>query len=437
MIQLSNASVWTAAFASGFYLLGALLVYFRRSKRPGVAQNAILYLSVAALWSAGLALQKSGRLPFADHSPFAELAAIGLVLLAAIFLLLTRFMLGYRSRNGSWIVLSLMWSFFAFLIDLGGWLLPANSSVGDGLQTGLRIWLILGWGVFLTGAIYFSLKTYQQTSRYAQEAPYWMGVLLLIGVGDAAWWAGFSPVGDVLHLLGGASIVVVISQARLPVLGDASHRAVSGVIYTVLVIICYTIGLTLAFTFIHYWPGANPLLVGLVFAGLLTLLLNPGLSRLQRSLQERASDPKDELTELLRQYSQSITNTLDINLLATVAVGTASEFLEICRGSLYLVDLEKANGNSGEYSLRGVKGMGSQDPKSGKLRRESPLAEVFRSGNQPVTQNQINTLPRLNEITTEEPAFMYQSIQKINGSACYCWVQRSPARNIPPRTWLS
>ena len=207
-------------------------------------------------------------------------------------------------------------------------------------------------------------------------------------------------------IFAGASIVYVISQARLPVLGEASRRSLNGVIYTILVIICYTIGLTLALTLTHYWPEASPLLIGLVFAILLALLLNPGLGLVQRSIQERVSDPKDEITELLRQYSQSITNTLDLNLLATVAVGTASEFLEIRRGFLYLVDLEKANQGPGEWNLRGVKGMGSQNPKSGKLRWESPLAEVFRSGNQPVTQNQINTLPRLNEITDEERKWM-------------------------------
>jgi signal transduction histidine kinase len=406
MMHLSGASVWTAAIASGLYLLEALLVYFRRSKRPGVAQFAALYLGASALWSAGLALQQAGKLPLLDIGPLTELAAIGLLILSVLFLLLTRLIMGYRNGGWSWIILGLMWCSVAVLIGLAGWLLPAFSSLSDGwqswLQTGLHTWLVLGWVIFLTGAAYFSLKTYQQTSHYSQEAPYWMGALFLIGVGDAAWWAGFSPAGNVLHILGGVSIFYVISQARLPVLGDASRRSVSGVIYTILVIICYTIGLTLAITLVHYWPAANPLLIGLVFAILLALLLNPGLLRLQRRIQERVSDPKDEITDLLRQYSQSITNTLDLNLLATVAVGTASEFLEIRRGSLYLVDLEKTNGNSGEYTLRGVKGMGSQDPRPGKLRWESPLAGVFRSGNQPVAQNQINTLPRFSEISAEE-----------------------------------
>jgi signal transduction histidine kinase len=405
-MHLSSARVWTAAIASGFFLLGAILVYLRRSRRPGTAQIAALYLSAAALWCAGLALQQSGRLSFINYSLLSELAAFGLLALSAFFLLLTRRILGYRNGAWSWIVLGLAWCLFAVAIGLAGWLLPTFSSLSAGsqnwLQIGLQSWLILGWGVFLAGSAYFSLKTYQQTSHYSQEAPYWMGALLLTGMGDAAWWAGFSMAGDVLHILAGASIVYIISQAHLPVLSEASRRSLNGVIYTILVIICYTIGLTLALTLTHYWPEASPLLIGLVFAILLAMLLNPGLGLVQRSIKERVSDPKDELAELLRQYSQSITNTLDLNLLATVAIGTASEFLEIRRGFLYLVDLDKSNGGSGEWILRGVKGMGSQNPNSGTLCWESPLAEVFRSGNQPVTQNQINNLPRLQETKPDE-----------------------------------
>lgn len=405
-MHLHGANVWTAAIASGFYLLGALLVFLRRSKRPGVSQIAALYLSASALWSAVLAIQQAGRLPLPDNGPLIELAAIGLMVLSALFLLLTRLIMGYRGGGRSWSVLGLVWCSFAVLIALDAWLLRASPSLSAGwqswFQTGLHTWLVLGWGVFMTGAAYFSLRTYQQTAHYSQEAPYWMGALFLTGVGDAAWWAGSSPVGNVFHIFGAASIVYVISQARLPVLGEASRRSVSSTIYTVLVIICYTIGLTLALTLARYWPGASPLLIGLVFAILLALLLNPGLAQVKLSIRERVSDPKDEITDLLRQYSQSITNTLDLNLLATVAVGTASEFLEIRSGFLYLVDLEKKDKSSGEYRLRGVKGMGSQNPKSGLLCWESPLAEIFRSGNQPVTQNQINTLPRTREITAEE-----------------------------------
>ncbi len=265
-MYLSGANVWTAAITSGLYLLEALLVYFRRSKRPGVAQIAALYLGASALWSAGLALQQAGRLPFPDIGPLTELAATGLLVLSVLFLLLTRFIMGYRNGGWIWFILGLIWCSLAVLIGLAGWLLPAFSSLSEGWQswfyTGLHTWLVLGWGVFLSGAAYFSHKTYQQTSHYSQEAPYWMGALFLTGVGDAAWWAGFSLAGNVMHILGGVSIFYVISQSRLPVLDDASRRSVSGVIYTILVIICYTIGLALAFSLAHYRPAASPLLIG-------------------------------------------------------------------------------------------------------------------------------------------------------------------------------
>ena len=127
-----------------------MLVYLRRSIRPGVAKIAALYLSVAALWSAGLALQQSGRLSFVNYSLLSDLAAIGLVLLSVFFLLLTRLILVYRNGAWRWIILGLAWCslppqsvwlagcFRLFHPDWAGW--------QSWLQTGLQSWLILGWG---------------------------------------------------------------------------------------------------------------------------------------------------------------------------------------------------------------------------------------------------------------------------------------------------
>ena len=127
-MHLSSARVWTAAIASGFYLLCALLVYLRRSTRPGVAKIAAFYLSVAALWSAGLALQQSGRLSFVNYSLLSDLAAVGLLVLSVFFLLLTRLILGYRNGAWSWIILGLAWCSFAVVMGLVGWLLPVYFS---------------------------------------------------------------------------------------------------------------------------------------------------------------------------------------------------------------------------------------------------------------------------------------------------------------------
>jgi len=109
MMNLSSARVWTAVFASGFYLLDALLVYLRRNTRPGVARIAALYLSLVAFWSAGQALQQSGRLSFVDYSLLSQLAGVGLLALAVFFLILTRLILGYRNGAWSWIILGLVW----------------------------------------------------------------------------------------------------------------------------------------------------------------------------------------------------------------------------------------------------------------------------------------------------------------------------------------
>jgi signal transduction histidine kinase len=408
-MQPFEINVITSGLAGAICLMGAAIIFFRRKLHPGVANFAGIFLLAMLLWSAGMALHGAGVKPFANDEPLPDAAAVGLVILGGIFLFLTCLIMGYRSGGRNWIVVGVLWCAIAALIGLDGGVLQRILSieVSQGwLQSGLRVWLILGWGIFVSGSAYYSIRTYQQASHYSLEAPYWMGALLLTGLGDAAWWAGFGAIGDVFHILGAVGVTFVVSSARLPALGEASRRSVSGLIYTVLVVICYTVGLTLALTIAQSLPAINPFIIAIIFGALLALLLNPGLKRIQERLQERVSGTKDEMTDLLRQYSLSITNTLDLNLLATVVVGTASEFLEFQRGSLYLVDLEKSNGDAGWYTLRGIKGMGNINPQPGRLQRESPLAEVFGSGNLPVTQNQISLQPRFQEISSEERSWL-------------------------------
>ncbi len=407
MINLSSVSVWSAAITSGLSLAGALLAILWHSRRPGASQTAALYLGASAVCNAVWALQQAGKLPALERSSFADLTGASLLILSVCFLLMTRWMMGYRVRAWKWIGLGLAWLILVIVISsLVSWFLQIDASLTEGgfswLQSGARVWLALGWAGFMSLAAYFTLKTYRQTSRYSQEAPYWIGVILLTGSGNAAWWGRYDWLSGLFQILSVISILAVVSQPRLPVLPETSQRLVSRLFFTVLAMVRYTVGFALAITLARAWTGGSPLFIGLAFAALLTLLLNPVLARAQHQFQQRAASPKDETAALLRQYSQSITNTLDLNLLATVAVGTASEYLEIRSGYLYLVDLAKKEGNLSEYALRGVKGMGSLDPKSGRFCRESPLAEAFRTASQPVTHNQLLALPRAREIAAEE-----------------------------------
>jgi len=131
------------------------------------------------------------------------------------------------------------------------------------------------------------------------------------------------------------------------------------------------------------------------------LNLLPVMSIIKEWLGSKVSRTEDT-TSLLRQYSQSITHILDFRLLATVAVGTACELMEITRGYLFLV--ERGNDESGQkfFQLRGVKGMGSADPESAKLQEGSALAKYFCQQYKPLVSSDLELKTEFNELSPDE-----------------------------------
>jgi signal transduction histidine kinase len=136
------------------------------------------------------------------------------------------------------------------------------------------------------------------------------------------------------------------------------------------------------------------------------LLLNPFLGRIQKRANRWITGEAQDPTGLLRQYSQSITNILDLNKLATVAIGTAAEFLDVQRGYLCLVDLEKNGEERPSIHLRAVKGMGTDNPQTGILQPDSPLVAYFRDEYKPITQLEIDLQPVFRDLPPGERVWL-------------------------------
>jgi len=137
-----------------------------------------------------------------------------------------------------------------------------------------------------------------------------------------------------------------------------------------------------------------------MFAGMFLLFL-PNLSKIKSWVGSWISNPEDS-SNLLNQYSQSITNVLDLRLLATVAVGTACELMEISRGYLFLVDSDTDEGGQKIYKLRGVRGMGSEDPESLKLQEGSPLASYLYQNYKPLVSSDFEIHSTYKSLSKEE-----------------------------------
>lgn len=379
------------------YLLSAVWIVRRRRHRPQAAGLAILYCSLSLAWALAQAFQAGGQLQWLPDTFLQAWPAYGIFLLAVVFLLLTGALFGAKAQLLPWIVFGVVAAAGLATLITGvlslpeTLLLPGNQALDR--STAILVLTISGWAIFMGAAIWQIVRTQRQSSRYATLISYWAIALALVVAGDGLFFAGIQQWGSLLRLASTLLAASIVSSRRLPDIGHTLRRSLNYLLYTAIAIGFYAAGMVVAQTVLKDTAGLNPFVTGLVAATILVLLINPLLLRIQKQINRWVAGEVQDPTGLLRQYSQSITHILDLNKLATVAVGTASEFLGLHHGYLFLVDQETNGDEQPMIRLRGVKGMGNTDPESGTLRPDSPLAAYLRDNHKPITQFELDLQP--------------------------------------------
>ena len=413
-MQIANLYAIIALVTAALYLLGGVVVWLKRKSYPQAARVMLVYLFLSLLWAVFQGITQFGWLnfltqDFVEQVLLQRIPPYGVLLLAIVFLALTRAFLRTDGSGWIWWLIGAVWAGTLIVLDANLLKLPDDLAVGGNIHlarsTIVTATLIAGWAVFMGGATVYTANILKRYARYYTAVSYWALVLLALVLGDGIFFANNPLIGNILHLAAALLAVFVVSAPRLPNINHLLRRGFGFLIFSVIATVVYSLGLIIAQVMLRSRPY-SPAYAGVLMALGLVLLLNPLLGRLQSLINRRISGESRDPAHLLRQYSQSITNILDFQLLATVAVGTASEFLEVQRGFLFLVDHEKGPDGKNYFQLRGVKGMGDSNPETGRLREESPLAVYFRQQFRPLSQPEIDYQPQYRDITPDERSWM-------------------------------
>jgi signal transduction histidine kinase len=388
------------------YLLLAGAAFWRRKYRPRAAIIMVVYALISFIW---IIMQVSWQPKYLwglVDEPVARLPVYVSPILAMLLLFLSRAFLLPQLSGRKWSLVSIVWAAGAIVLEAFFW--------RSGLFQVAALHMItlalcgLGWLIFMGGATILTLRQLspRATTRYQTAATYWLIVILLTVAGDALFIANLPIPANLLRLAGTLLAVAVISQPHLVSIGHILRHSLSYTVYLAAALIFYTIGLTLLLLALQNWSSLSLILTGLVLALALVIIFNPLLSKLRAEINLWIAGDKQDPTYILRQYSQTITNILDLKLLAAVAVGTASEFLEVDRGYLFLVEYEKDADGKPHYLLRGVKGKGGDNPEPMQLREQCALVMCLKEEQLPVTQSEIDFQPRFKDISPEERAWL-------------------------------
>jgi signal transduction histidine kinase len=393
------------------YILIGGIVLKRRGFQEQVVRWLALYALVSCLWALGQAFWRLGWLPFVADDLLVRMPVYGVLLLSWLFLHLTRSFLRRERPEWGWWAFGAAWTGLLVVLDANLVGLPELLWSGDGwvlYRQGLISGaLILGWAIFMGGAALLTVRTYRQTQQplHRNRITYWPPALGFTVAGDVLLFAGHEVLGSGLRLVAILIVTYVVVTHRLPDVRQAARRTVSYLIITLLAVVLYTSGLVAMQYAFQAAPGYSPLLAGAAMALILAILFQPLLSLVQRLVNRLISGASFDPSHTLREYSTSISNILDLELLANVMVNIIAEAIGIRHGRLFLVDHEEESGD-GSFRLRDAGGMGNKETKPETLAADSPIADYLRRERRPLTQYDIDLLSQFQEISSRERTWL-------------------------------
>jgi signal transduction histidine kinase len=364
-----------------------------------------LYALIGLLLGVGEALWR-GELTVISRATFLAYQTYAALLLSVVMLLVISIFL--RRQGWPWlvfagvlvVVLILMAQDVFGLPDTiwsnGTWSLPR-----DDLPSYL---IVLGWLVFNVSTLAAVRTAYRNSKQplYRNRLTYWLPFFFLIVVNDILIFVKIPIPGNPLRLAAAWLMGYVVLTHNMPDARQIIRRALIYVITTLLIVAFYIAGFTLSQSLFRAAPNFNPLVVGALIALVLATLFTPLLSLVRRWVDSFLHLEQFDASRTLREYGESISNILEMQRLASVAVGLIIESLGITRGFLFLVDQDPMQDERKVYFLRAVRSSGERKIKPGILPETSPIVQYLTREQRPLLQYDLDLLPSFRSVTRPE-----------------------------------
>jgi len=364
-----------------------------------------LYALIGLLLGVGEALWRA-ELTSISRATFLAYQTYAALILSVVMLLVISIFL--RRQGWAWLIVAGVLIVILFLVaqnvfglprtvwSNGTWSLPR-----DDLPTYL---VILGWLVFNISAMGAVRWAYRRSKQplYRNRLSYWLPFFILIITNDIFIFSRNPLLGNFPRLAAAWLMGYVVLTHDPPDMRQIMRRVLIYVITTLLIVAFYIAGFTLSQSLFQAMPNFNPLVVGAVIALVLSTLFTPLLSLVRRWVDRWLHLEQFDPSRTLQEYGQSISNILEMQRLASVAVGLIIESLGITRGFLFLVDQDPIQSENKTYFLRAVRSPGERRIKPGILPESSPITQYFTREQRPLLQYDMDLLPSFRSITRPE-----------------------------------
>ena len=390
---------------AAIYLPVIVSVYRQHEGQETAATLLSVYAVIAMLLGIGEGLLRGERW-LVDGQAANDIMIYGAFVLA---ILMTLAVLAFtRQELATWLAIGMFWGAAIALI------IPNVLGFGDIIWTNGTATLTrdrlapalaaLGWFIFTVGALVIVRSAHARSRQplLRNRLNYWTPVFLFVFINDLLLIAGIQFPGNPLRLFAAAMAAFIIITHDPPDLRQVARRVFTYIITTVVIVGIYIAGYLATQALFGTLPSFNPLVVGAGIAVVLSFIFSPLLTFVRKLVSRWLSIEEIHGTRTLHAYSLQISNILDMQKLANVAVGLIIESMGITRGFLFLVDTDRLGGGIKSYSIRAVRNPGERQIDSLSLAEESPIVKHFLQDQRPLLQYDLDLLPAYRPVPTPD-----------------------------------
>lgn len=412
--------VTALATAAGFLVL-AILLFRRTGLKSWIHRVLAVYMALSVLWGIGHALSIwVGWIPIVSQLSAQTVFALRWMFPILILVLTMLFLERPGTRitwifGGVWIAFGLLLSLDAFGLQAALIRARIASTPGELFSAVHSV----GWWSFTASALILTIIDYVRIKSplHRNRLMFWLIALVAAQMGEGLTLLDprrFTL--DVLQLglgirFGGAILLTsTLTRFNLPNLRSLTRLVLTSLPVTLISGAIFLGGFFLIRAiFDSGVPAPLNFVLAIGLALLLAALHRPLLTGIQRFIERFLLSQRYDPARALREYSAAISNILDLHQLVSVAVGIISEALENRRGVL-LLTTELPDGG---YDVRVVQGMGEVMDNATDFKTDSPILTEWQRGQQPLTQYDIDLLPRYREAPSAERRWLQRLDMEI------------------------
>jgi len=361
-----------------------------------------LYVLLSAVWALSRGTDTWPQAGEPWNSIAGTLFRYGLIVLSALLGALTSAFLRTRTRaywiwGGSGLVLVAgVVALDVLSVSWTGWEAISELSLSEALA-------VAAWVGLVAVSYLLSWNTYRKTHRplHRNRLRYWMLTMAFVLVGDGLYVLFGFPLrelGTLLHWLGAALASIALLSHDLPDLSGVFRQILKQVLLVLVSALALIGGMGASRLLEGYLSGAYAFWLGAAALAVPLAVLFPVLHRLVQRLLERFLFGRGyDRERMVQEYSQSISNILDLERLSATVVETIGKTMQVQRGML-LVCVETP-----DIELRPVQDDAAfpQIPSLVLPAERSPIAYMMETRS-PLTQYDLDLLAQFQDLTAEE-----------------------------------